>query len=723
MNHLTLLRSAPLAALLLGASAVLPSAAAQLPVVTLYENSFFGGQSLPILLSPPLQNVPFGLGSLSDETTSISWADLPPMVRVLFWEDQDGGSVLFEIQADDPRTGFSTNVGPVANDRISAVSWELVDPSAAGTINLFNDPGLAGEQRLLPLSSYGEGEVHELFGLNDQVESLMWSLMPNEVVTFFENADGTGREYTVTHDQDRNGSVTILPDEYRDRFSSFRWDVIDPSQGFVRMFTDSQLDGFQLTRYVSETGFGVFGLPGYEDQIDSVSWDLPDDTTIWLRDGGACLALTGEDARSLSNSAIWSDSINTFEVQPGDLCADGSDRNRAYDQNTYLSANNAHASDAAGWNVQFYQDLSVFSQLEYGVRTLKIQTLLHIDGQIYLVNESFARSATQRGSLPTLLDPLLIQVRTWLDANPREVVTLIFDHQGGDELGVELTQFSTIRDFIHLQQRATWPTLNELIDSGKRLVVFENESAPSSPALNQQHEFMVVNSELAFGQTSRRPGSEPIDEARRSLFYLNNISPLVPSLWAPGVAFNVLSTLNALAGSFVQIPNYIAVDRITEAGEGAADAVRSVNLAQWPFLDQAGIRASFASFGPLTCGQRRLAATNRPVAGMTLNLELVAEGAPALGAGAFLFGFSDLLISGAPVLPLEAGTAGVSCLLRTSGEVSVPFPGGLSSPMSFQIPLPSAPGLIGLALFIQTAELSGGELALSTLGRARIGQL
>ena len=79
-------------------------------------------------------------------------------------------------------------------------------------------------------------------------------------------------------------------------------------------------------------------------------------------------------------------------------------------------------------------------------------------------------------------------VKTWLDANPNEVITLLFTNPEGLSLtDVWAPAFvnSGIASLAYVpphtpMKRTEWPTLGSLIDSGKRVVVFMDYGADGS---------------------------------------------------------------------------------------------------------------------------------------------------------------------------------------------------------------------------------------------------
>ncbi len=72
----------------------------------------------------------------------------------------------------------------------------------------------------------------------------------------------------------------------------------------------------------------------------------------------------------------------------------------------------------------------------------------------------------------TKFEPRMEQVRDWLVANPREVVTLFIEDYITPADTAKVLKAAGIWPYIHVQQHGQpWPTLGEMIDSGKRVVV------------------------------------------------------------------------------------------------------------------------------------------------------------------------------------------------------------------------------------------------------------
>ena len=85
-----------------------------------------------------------------------------------------------------------------------------------------------------------------------------------------------------------------------------------------------------------------------------------------------------------------------------------------------------------------------------------------------------------------LLKPdYLKNIKGWLDSHPDEVLTLLFTNRGGDSpRGIWHQAFddSGIAPLAYIpstqfSEQSRWPTLGQMIESGKRVVVFVDHGA------------------------------------------------------------------------------------------------------------------------------------------------------------------------------------------------------------------------------------------------------
>ena len=135
----------------------------------------------------------------------------------------------------------------------------------------------------------------------------------------------------------------------------------------------------------------------------------------------------------------------------------------------------SHDSPFVGNLLSDNQELSVTAQMDMGIRFLQSQTHNDEDGTLSMCHTNCVlRNA---GPVASYLET----VKEWLDAHPDEVVTLLITN--GDR--VDMSRFDdafvasglksyayvppTSPDWLPMDQ---WPTLRELIESGKRLIVF-----------------------------------------------------------------------------------------------------------------------------------------------------------------------------------------------------------------------------------------------------------
>lgn len=153
---------------------------------------------------------------------------------------------------------------------------------------------------------------------------------------------------------------------------------------------------------------------------------------------------------------------------------------RKYSQLTHLGA---HDSPFVGPLPQHNQNLEVTEQLDLGIRFLQGQTHKALDENdpIRLCHTSCLLE--DAGTLVSFLET----VKTWLDAHPDEVVTLLLTN--GDNLPVsrfdQAFAEAKVNEYAFVPEGSpdvlamdAWPTLGSLIEGNKRMVVFLGVSLP-----------------------------------------------------------------------------------------------------------------------------------------------------------------------------------------------------------------------------------------------------
>ena len=145
---------------------------------------------------------------------------------------------------------------------------------------------------------------------------------------------------------------------------------------------------------------------------------------------------------------------------------------RSYSNITFVGS---HDSAFVGPLPQQNQNIDIKAQLDMGIRYLQVQTHHSIFDKNTLELCHTSCFLEDAGTLKSFL----ITVKKWLDANPHEVVTLLLTN--GDSASI--TEFgdtfssSGIVDYAFVPSAnplaiSDWPTLGNLISSGKRLIVF-----------------------------------------------------------------------------------------------------------------------------------------------------------------------------------------------------------------------------------------------------------
>jgi hypothetical protein len=146
--------------------------------------------------------------------------------------------------------------------------------------------------------------------------------------------------------------------------------------------------------------------------------------------------------------------------------------NRSYSNITFVGS---HDSAFVGPLPQQNQNIDIKAQLDMGIRYLQAQTHHSVFDKNTLELCHTSCFLEDAGTLKSFLTT----VKNWLDANPKEVVTLLLTN--GDSVSInEFGDTFASSGIVHYAYVASanplaisdWPTLGDLISSGKRLVVF-----------------------------------------------------------------------------------------------------------------------------------------------------------------------------------------------------------------------------------------------------------
>jgi hypothetical protein len=164
----------------------------------------------------------------------------------------------------------------------------------------------------------------------------------------------------------------------------------------------------------------------------------------------------------------------------GALAATACNGNAALCDRLYsnVSEVGAHDSPFVGFFVTDNQDLSVTAQLNAGIRFLQGQTHKNTFGKLHMCHTSCWELDVGH------LTVYLTTIREWLDNNPNEVVTLLLtngasvavDKFAGSFEDSGLTKYVYTPPSSATVAMGSWPTLQQMINSGTRLVAFLGKS-------------------------------------------------------------------------------------------------------------------------------------------------------------------------------------------------------------------------------------------------------
>ena len=149
-----------------------------------------------------------------------------------------------------------------------------------------------------------------------------------------------------------------------------------------------------------------------------------------------------------------------------DLCS------KQYNEVAYLTTHNAFNSDEDGLLFP-NQSNNIASQLDDGVRGLMIDVY-----SLPILGTRVAyHSIIGLGYIP--LSDIFNDIKTFLDNNPNEIVTIILEcYVTANDIEDEINQ-SGLSNYLYTHN-AAWPTLQSMIDNDNRLVIFTDVDDASS---------------------------------------------------------------------------------------------------------------------------------------------------------------------------------------------------------------------------------------------------
>ena len=264
---------------------------------------------------------------------------------------------------------------------------------------------------------------------------------------------------------------------------------------------------------------------------------------------------------------------------------------RRYDQVSYLTTHNAFSSYPR-IQATFNQYQTLREQLTRGVRGMMLDVYPDSGGLLCHVN-------CNNGYIP--LSEGLGDLKWFLDTHPNEVLSLIFETYVTPDFLVTAFRAANLETYAYRYDGVRWPTLREMINSNKRLIVFfdklESDGYPidnvSDGYLNARwlHSEWVHASETPYTYSvwegeGCQMGADIPNYCRRDrgnengLFVLNHF--VAPAQFTAADAVNQYSYLRPSArycqAMRNRLPNFVAVDFYERAGAGASNTVNLLNV-------------------------------------------------------------------------------------------------------------------------------------------------
>lgn len=159
--------------------------------------------------------------------------------------------------------------------------------------------------------------------------------------------------------------------------------------------------------------------------------------------------------------------------------------NKTYDQVAYLTTHNSFNTGSESF-IFPNQNFGIADQLNEGVRAFMLD-----------IYDFWGTTVVYHGSWSLGYQDIqddLGEIRTFLDNNPNEVITLILEcYVSSATIESELTAAGLFGYLYAKPNGQSWPTIQEMIDDNQRLVVFsdENDAGPNQEWYHYMWDHMV----------------------------------------------------------------------------------------------------------------------------------------------------------------------------------------------------------------------------------------
>ncbi|KAK4958386.1 hypothetical protein LTR10_004813 [Elasticomyces elasticus] len=254
--------------------------------------------------------------------------------------------------------------------------------------------------------------------------------------------------------------------------------------------------------------------------------------------------------------------------------------NRRYSNITEVCAHNS--AFVVKNNAASNQALPIMDQLDDGIRMLQGETHL-VNNTVYNCHSSC--SLLNAGTWQSMLETLV----SWLQRNPYDVVTILIVNSDYVDVGNYTAPIvnSGLMEYVYEpafvpQRRDQWPTLGEMILSGKRVVVFMDYQADQAAVPYILDEFTHIwetpfsPTNQSFPCTQERPPNLDPKVASNDYMYLANHNL--------NTAIDIGSLTGGSSDEPLLIPNYAELN-VSNGGlntYGQLEAMRLNCTNDWP---------------------------------------------------------------------------------------------------------------------------------------------
>jgi len=261
---------------------------------------------------------------------------------------------------------------------------------------------------------------------------------------------------------------------------------------------------------------------------------------------------------------------------------------KAYDQVVNVGAHNSYAVSRDASNLAANQAFNVTTQLRNGVRLLQ--------GQAHTEDDTLNLCHTSCDLLDGgKLSDYLSEVKSWLDDNPNEVITLLWVNSDSQPASVwgDIYDSVGMTDYVYTPndypvQYGSWPTLGSLIDSNQRVISFLASGADYSSVPYLLDEFTHIwetpfnEVNDSFPCTVDRPEGDPANKMYLMNHYLDKqiaigVVPDVDNIDKTNSEDSALSNVQECHEAHSQFPTFLLVDYYERGDGGLFEAAASLN--------------------------------------------------------------------------------------------------------------------------------------------------